>query len=124
MASPSETSAASEKGKPQQIQTNVDADDRAKPRSKSKAAMQAGARKYPAPPFPKQHHLKLGEERKIDSQPLYDAPFYLGSKKLDGKIALITGGDSGIVTVSCLSEQSSSSLRIFKQFRIHGNLSR
>ena len=27
---------------------------------------------------------------------MYDAPFYLGSKKLDGKVALITGGDSGI----------------------------
>jgi NAD(P)-dependent dehydrogenase (short-subunit alcohol dehydrogenase family) len=27
---------------------------------------------------------------------MYDAPFYLGSKKLDGKVALVTGGDSGI----------------------------
>jgi NAD(P)-dependent dehydrogenase (short-subunit alcohol dehydrogenase family) len=27
---------------------------------------------------------------------MYDAPYYLGSKKLDGKVALITGGDSGI----------------------------
>ena len=58
--------------------------------------MQAGARKYPAPPFPKQHHPKPGEEWKIDPAPMYDAPFYVGSKKLDGKVALITGGDSGI----------------------------
>ncbi|WP_348630537.1 SDR family oxidoreductase [Mesorhizobium sp. M7A.F.Ca.CA.004.02.1.1] len=27
---------------------------------------------------------------------MYDAPYYLGSKKLDQKVALITGGDSGI----------------------------
>ena len=27
---------------------------------------------------------------------MYDAPFYIGSSKLDGKVALITGGDSGI----------------------------
>ncbi len=27
---------------------------------------------------------------------MYDAPFYLGSKKLEAKVALITGGDSGI----------------------------
>ncbi|MEO9340950.1 SDR family oxidoreductase [Mesorhizobium sp. SB112] len=96
MSKRSETSAVGEKSKQQRIQTKVDADDRAKPRSKPKAAMQAGARKYPVPPFPKQHHSKPGEEWKIDPQPLYDAPFYIGSKKLDGKIALITGGDSGI----------------------------
>jgi NAD(P)-dependent dehydrogenase (short-subunit alcohol dehydrogenase family) len=27
---------------------------------------------------------------------MYGAPYYIGSKKLDGKVALITGGDSGI----------------------------
>ena len=27
---------------------------------------------------------------------MYDAPYYLGSRKLDGKVALITGGDFGI----------------------------
>lgn len=27
---------------------------------------------------------------------MYDAPYYLGSRKLEGKVALITGGDSGI----------------------------
>jgi len=27
---------------------------------------------------------------------MYDAPYYKGSEKLDGKVALITGGDSGI----------------------------
>lgn len=59
-------------------------------------AMQAGARLYPVPPFPKQHQAKPGNEAKIDPPPMYDAPFYKGSEKLKGKVALITGGDSGI----------------------------
>ena len=73
-------------------------------RKKEKAAsspdegsvMQAGARPYPVPPFPQQHQAKPGDERKVDPAPLYDAPYYIGSKKLDGKVAVITGGDSGI----------------------------
>lgn len=59
-------------------------------------AMQAGARLYPVPPFPKQHQPKPGDEAKLNPQPMYDAPFYKGSEKLKGKVALITGGDSGI----------------------------
>jgi NAD(P)-dependent dehydrogenase (short-subunit alcohol dehydrogenase family) len=59
-------------------------------------AMQAGARVYPEPPFPKQHQPKPGAEHKLDPAPLYDAPFYEGSGKLADKVALITGGDSGI----------------------------
>lgn len=94
-----DTSKASEKQR--RVQRKVDADDRAKSkpkRAKPKpdGAMQAGARTYPEPPFPKQHHPKPGEEWRIEPPPLYDAPFWLGSKKLDGKVALITGGDSGI----------------------------
>ena len=59
-------------------------------------AMQAGARPYPVPPFPKQHQSKPGDEGKVDPAPLYDAPYYIGAKKLEGKVAIITGGDSGI----------------------------
>jgi NAD(P)-dependent dehydrogenase (short-subunit alcohol dehydrogenase family) len=58
--------------------------------------MQAGARRYPEPPFPKQHLPKPGRESRLDPAPMYDAPFYKGSGKLEGKVALITGGDSGI----------------------------
>jgi NAD(P)-dependent dehydrogenase (short-subunit alcohol dehydrogenase family) len=58
--------------------------------------MQAGARRYPEPPFPKQHQPKPGAEHMLDPQPMYDAPFWRGSGKLDGKAALVTGGDSGI----------------------------
>ena len=58
--------------------------------------MQAGARVYPAPPFPRQHMSKPGREARLDPPPIYDAPFYKVSQKLQGKVALVTGGDSGI----------------------------
>ena len=83
--------------KQQDIQREVANDDaKQKGKSKPEAAMQAGARHYPEPPFPKQHQAKPGHEFKLDPQPFYDAPFYKGSGKLEGKVALITGGDSGI----------------------------
>jgi NAD(P)-dependent dehydrogenase (short-subunit alcohol dehydrogenase family) len=59
-------------------------------------AMQAGARRYPVPPFPEQHQPKPGEEARLEPAPMYDAPFWKGSGKLDGMVALVTGGDSGI----------------------------
>jgi NAD(P)-dependent dehydrogenase (short-subunit alcohol dehydrogenase family) len=59
-------------------------------------AMQAGARTYPVPPFPEQHQPKPGDEARLDPAPMYDAPFWKGSGKLEGKVALITGADSGI----------------------------
>ena len=59
-------------------------------------AMQAGARVYPEPPLPGQHLEKPGEEAELDLKPMYDAPHYKGSEKLKDKVALVTGGDSGI----------------------------
>jgi len=58
--------------------------------------MQAGARRYPEPPMPRQHKPKPGQEASLKPEPLFDAPFYRGSGKLAGKVALITGADSGI----------------------------
>ena len=79
----------------QDIQQEIAAAD-AKHGGDDTGAMQAGARPYPVPPFPEQHQPKPGHEHKLDPAPMYDAPYYLGSQKLDGKVALITGGDSGI----------------------------
>ena len=59
-------------------------------------AVQAGARRYPEPPFPEQHQTKPGNEAALDPAPMYDAPYWKGSGKLDGCAALITGADSGI----------------------------
>jgi NAD(P)-dependent dehydrogenase (short-subunit alcohol dehydrogenase family) len=79
------------------IQKNIDAKEKArKAGKKEQGAMQAGARKYPEPPFPGQHLKKPGKEADLGLAPMYDAPHYKGSEKLKGKVALITGGDSGI----------------------------
>jgi NAD(P)-dependent dehydrogenase (short-subunit alcohol dehydrogenase family) len=77
------------------IQRAIERSDRHPPKKNDKA-MQAGARVYPAPPFPKQHLKKPGHEADLDLAPMYDAPHYKGSEKLAGKVALITGADSGI----------------------------
>lgn len=77
------------------IQAEIDAKG-SKGGEKSDKAVQAGARKYPEPPFPEQHQVKPGEEFRLDPAPLYDAPFWKGSGKLEGMAAIITGGDSGI----------------------------
>ena len=58
--------------------------------------MTPGARHHPEPRFPQQHQVKPGDESQLDPQPMYDAPFYKGSGKLQDKVALITGADSGI----------------------------
>lgn len=81
--------------KQRDIQKEVKRADR-KGTKKSASPMQAGARRYPEPPFPKTHQSKPGSEAALSLAPMYDAPFYKGSEKLEGKVALITGGDSGI----------------------------
>ncbi len=78
------------------IQTRITAADERHTKKKPPKAMQAGSRKYPEPPMDRQHLMKPGLEKKLDLQPMYDAPFYKGSGKLQDKVALITGGDSGI----------------------------
>jgi NAD(P)-dependent dehydrogenase (short-subunit alcohol dehydrogenase family) len=80
----------------QKIQAQVRRADKKHPGRESDRAMQAGAREYPVPPFPKQHQKKPGVEARLNPAPYCEAPFYVGSKKLADKVALITGGDSGI----------------------------
>lgn len=65
-------------------------------RAKKRKAAQAGPRTHPQPPIPKQHLRKPGNEHELQPRPEYFAPDYSGSGKLEGRVALITGGDSGI----------------------------
>lgn len=85
-----EATAHAERG----IQARIDRTD-AKA-EKTDAVPQTGARPYPVPPLPEQHQPKPGEEAKLDPAPMYDAPYYIGSQKLKDKVAIVTGGDSGI----------------------------
>lgn len=52
--------------------------------------------KYPAPPFESQSQLWPGLGSKMKPQPDHGEKSYRGSGRLDGRKALITGGDSGI----------------------------
>ncbi|MBX7249805.1 MAG: SDR family oxidoreductase [Caulobacteraceae bacterium] len=95
-----ERAAGEAAGEAREIQARIDraeaksfkgqdeADDARPPRT--------GARDYPAPPLPDQHLKKPGHEADMALKPMYDAPFYRGSGKLQDKVALITGADSGI----------------------------
>ena len=62
----------------------------------AKKPVQAGTRRQPENPLPKQSQRKPGHEHKLDPQPRFLAPDYAGSGKLEGMVALVTGGDSGI----------------------------
>ena len=50
----------------------------------------------PKPPFPEQHQVAPGLESQLDPKPRYQAARYRPAGKLEGRVALITGGDSGI----------------------------
>jgi NAD(P)-dependent dehydrogenase (short-subunit alcohol dehydrogenase family) len=50
----------------------------------------------PEAPMPAQHIEKPGLEAELELKPRYEAPHYRGAGKLEGRAALITGGDSGI----------------------------
>src|SRR5215216_1351884 len=66
---------------------------------KAKAAKKRGPVKkveQPKSPMPQQHQPKPGQEEKLEPRPRYEAPHYQGAGKLKEKVALITGGDSGI----------------------------
>ncbi|HZP66326.1 MAG TPA: SDR family oxidoreductase [Rudaea sp.] len=81
------------------IQRNTekaDARKKTQAREKKKAPIQAGARAQPENPLPRQHQRKPGSERDLSPRPRFQAPAYLGSEKLKDRVALITGGDSGI----------------------------
>jgi NAD(P)-dependent dehydrogenase (short-subunit alcohol dehydrogenase family) len=52
--------------------------------------------KYPKPPYPDQKQSVPGTEAQMNPQADHGEKSYKGSGKLAGKVAIITGGDSGI----------------------------
>jgi NAD(P)-dependent dehydrogenase (short-subunit alcohol dehydrogenase family) len=60
------------------------------------AGLQDPRDKYPQPPFPTQHQEWPGLTTKMTPRPDHGEQSYVGSGRLAGRKALITGGDSGI----------------------------
>jgi hypothetical protein len=70
---------------------------RATPAHASSAAPLTDPRdKYPKPPFPEQHQAWPGLASKMQPVPDHGETSYKGSGRLEGRKALITGGDSGM----------------------------
>nr|BAT30443.1 short-chain dehydrogenase/reductase [Aureimonas sp. AU4] len=58
--------------------------------------LQDPRKQYPQPPFPRQPQPVPGIASKMDPVPDHGETSYVGSGRLSGRRALITGGDSGI----------------------------
>ncbi len=86
----------------QTIQDQVRQADKDRPREEMDGALQVGARRYPEPPFPSEALAKPGLEQDQNLAPMYEAPYWKGSGKLEGKVAVVTGGDSGIGRAVCV----------------------
>ena len=59
-------------------------------------AAQQGPLQEPAPPYMEKKLEKPGLESDMQPRPHYNAAAYKPAGKLEGKVALVTGGDSGI----------------------------
>jgi NAD(P)-dependent dehydrogenase (short-subunit alcohol dehydrogenase family) len=69
---------------------------KAGPNGQSKKPSSRSGADYPRPPFPKQHQEKPGIEADLSPRPVFEGRRYKPAGKLQGKVALVTGGDSGI----------------------------
>jgi NAD(P)-dependent dehydrogenase (short-subunit alcohol dehydrogenase family) len=78
------------------IQSRQDQKDASQPDKESKAPVQTSAVEQPVPPMPQQHLSKPGLESQMELKPQFMAEHYKGSGKLQGQVAIVTGGDSGI----------------------------
>lgn len=94
---PSDSAATDVALEHRKVQREQDAKDRAAgAKARSDKPMQAGHRPEPENPMPAQHLKKPGLQADMELQPRFMASGYLGSGKLNGMVALVTGGDSGI----------------------------
>jgi NAD(P)-dependent dehydrogenase (short-subunit alcohol dehydrogenase family) len=92
-ASRGKSEAAAERQRTIQREARAKAEKAPKPKDKP---TQAGARRQPENPMPKQSLRKPGDEADLELQPRFLAPDYKGSGKLAGMSTIVTGGDSGI----------------------------
>jgi NAD(P)-dependent dehydrogenase (short-subunit alcohol dehydrogenase family) len=79
------------------IQSRQDQLDASKGEQKqSEEPVQTSAVEQPGPPGNHQHLAKPGLEAQMELKPRFMAEHYKGSGKLEGQVAIVTGGDSGI----------------------------
>jgi NAD(P)-dependent dehydrogenase (short-subunit alcohol dehydrogenase family) len=78
------------------IQSRQDQRDASEQKAESRDPVQTDAIVRPAPPLPNQHLSKPGIEAEMTLRPQFMAEHYKGSGKLQGQVAIVTGGDSGI----------------------------
>jgi NAD(P)-dependent dehydrogenase (short-subunit alcohol dehydrogenase family) len=68
----------------------------AQPAGKPRVTLQDPCEKYPKPPFPSQSQPWPGLAGRMEPKPDHGETSYVGSGRLMGRKALITGGDSGM----------------------------
>ncbi|TFW31898.1 SDR family oxidoreductase [Massilia horti] len=78
------------------IQNRQDQRDMSMQKEQSQQPVQTGVVNEPVPPMPQQHLVKPGIEAQMELKPQFMAEQYKGSGKLQGQVAIVTGGDSGI----------------------------
>ena len=64
--------------------------------TKNQYAMQDPRSQYPRPPFPRQPQPAPGLAQEMDPKPDHGEESYRGFGRMEGRRALVTGGDSGI----------------------------
>jgi NAD(P)-dependent dehydrogenase (short-subunit alcohol dehydrogenase family) len=114
-------------------------------KKQAKAKRRERADDKPQPPFPPQHQERPGLEEQMEPRPQYAGAKYQAAGKLEGKVAIVTGGDSGIgrsvaylfaregadVAIVCLEAEHRDALEIRDEIRklgrrvimIHGDVS-
>ena len=74
----------------------MDAHPASFPDADARLRMQDPRKQYPQPPFPEQPQQAPGLARAMDPKPDHGETSYTGHGRLEGRRALVTGGDSGI----------------------------
>ena len=90
---------------------------RDRPRQRVRKAKPA-PKPQPRPPFPRQHQRRPGIEARLSPAPKFEGEGYTGAGVLFNKVALITGGDSGIgraTAVLCAREGADIAIVYLKQ---------
>ncbi|GGD54140.1 SDR family oxidoreductase [Pseudoxanthomonas indica] len=93
--SPGKSAAKTTAKRQRDVQAQTMARNAKAPKAK-KQPVQAGMRRQPEPPLSRQHLAKPGREADLTIAPRYLAEDYVGSGKLNGMVAIVTGADSGI----------------------------